>query len=286
MKLSELYTGNKPVISFEVYPPKTDEGIDKLMGELKKLKVFDPAFISVTYGAGGTTQGRSLIVIKRIMDELGLIPIPHFTCIGSDKESILSFVKVIEGLGLKNILALRGDPPKDKTYYHPEKNVFHYASELVAFLKANTDLEIAVAGYPEVHPQAKSLDEDLTHLNEKIKAGASLIMTQLFFDNAVYFNYVEKAKKLGINVPVIPGILPLTSAHQIQKSIECGAKIPAKLTTWIDPYQHEPLAFHKAGIEYVVQQVKGLLKAKVPGLHLYTFNQAEAVSQVLRGVSL
>jgi methylenetetrahydrofolate reductase (NADPH) len=287
MKLSEVYKSKKPVISFEVFPPKTDEGIDALMGELKELMQFRPSFISVTYGAGGSTQGRSIKVIDRIQKEIGVPPLPHFTCIGSDKASILNFSKVIESMGIESILALRGDPPKDKTNYHPERNVFKYAPELVAFLKEHTSLEIAVAGYPQGHPDTRVLDTDIGHLAEKVQAGAEVVITQLFYDNAIYFRFVDKAREKGIKVPIIPGIMPLTNPAQIEKTITlCGVQLPDGLQKKLQPYLDNKEEFQKIGIAHAVEQVQELLAKNVPGIHFYPLNHAWAVAEVIRSSKL
>jgi methylenetetrahydrofolate reductase (NADH) len=282
MELSKLYDQKEPKFSFEVFPPKTDEGIDNLIGELNKLKKFDPAFISVTYGAGGSTQGRSVKVIKRILNEVKVTPLPHFTCIGSNESSILDFVKVIEGLGIKNILALKGDPPKDQADYSPENNIFNYANELIAFLKQNTKLEIAAAGYPEVHPKALSLDDDLDHLKLKVEAGAEVVISQLFYDNNYFYNFVERARQKGITIPIIPGILPLYIPSQIEKIIELsGTHLPEDFKRALNDSQDNLEEFKKIAVDYSVKQAKELLEFGVPGIHFYPLNKAEAVEKVL-----
>lgn len=285
MKLGNLYQKDKLIYSFEVYPPKTDEGIDKLVVELKKLEKFDPAFISVTYGAGGSTQGRSTKLIEEIHKNLKAVTVPHFTCIGMNKASIINFTQFIEGLGLHNILALRGDIPKDKTKYHPENNVFHYANELVAFIKEQTSLHVAVAGYPEIHPEAKSIDEDLDHLKLKVDAGAEIVITQLFYENQHYFDFVEKARKKGIKVPIVPGVLPTTSISQVEKISDlCNAHIPGTLRTSLELTKEDKEKAKNIGIEFAIKQAKELIKAKVPGIHFYTLNHAEAVEKVLNKI--
>ncbi|MBU0581069.1 MAG: methylenetetrahydrofolate reductase [NAD(P)H] [Candidatus Margulisbacteria bacterium] len=289
MKLGSLYQKGKLIYSYEVFPPKTDEGVDKLINELKKLEKFKPSFISVTYGAGGSTQGRSIKLIKLIKDKIKSTPVPHFTCIGSDKESILSFTKVIEDLGLHNILALRGDIPKDTTNYHPKNNVFHYADELVAFIKEKTSLHIAVAGYPEKHPEANTLEEDLEHLKQKVDAGAEVVITQLFYENKRYFEFIEKAKKIGIKIPIIPGILPTTSKKQLDKILELckgTVHVPKELQESFDKYKDQPEKAKNIGIDFAVKQVKELIKANVLGIHFYTLNQAEAVGKVIEALPL
>ncbi len=286
MRLSTTYDRGRPVISFEVFPPKTDEGLENLMVELAKLKQFHPAFISVTYGAGGSNQARSIQVIERVQ-KLGLIPLPHFTCVGSDKEFILAFTKQIEAMGIHNIVALRGDPPKDRTNYRPEHNVFAYASELVEFLRKNTTLEIAVAGYPEVHPAAESAGKDLDALVKKVNAGASVIITQLFYDNQVYYELVRNLRDRGVTVPVVPGVLPLIAQSQIDRvQALSGTKFPKVFLNELEACGTNVEAFRKAGIRFAIAQIKDLLANGAPGIHLYPFNQAAAVTEVLSALSL
>lgn len=281
MRLQEIYNQNKPVISFEIFPPKTDEGFTPLFAELQKLKQLKPGLISVTYGAGGTTQGRSLFLLEKIVKELELNLMTHLTCIGSNERSILDFLREISGWGVENILALRGDIPKNDSDYKSESDVFKYAADLVRFIRQHTDADIAVAGFPEKHPEAASQQSDIAHLKEKITAGASVIFTQLFFDNQYYYDYVSALRAAGITVPVIPGIWTITNLKQIQKIAELSqAKIPADLLKKLQ--QADEKGVREIGITYAAEQIKDLLANNVPGLHLYTLNKADTVAEVLR----
>ncbi|MFC1478445.1 methylenetetrahydrofolate reductase [NAD(P)H] [Candidatus Margulisiibacteriota bacterium] len=282
MRLSNIYNQDQLIYSFEVFPPKTKEGIDNLLSELQKLKKFDPAFISVTYGAGGSTQGRSLQVISRIALELNIPVMPHFTCIGSTEESILYFMKVIEELKIDNILALRGDPPDGKQFIETADNTFQYANELVAFLKKHTNMDIGVAGYPEIHPEALSLEKDLNNLKKKTDAGASVIITQLFFNNQHFFSFIEKAKEIGITIPIVPGIMPLTNLDRIDKIVQLsGAEIPQELRTQLEANKDNPENVKNIGISFAVNQIKELIEYGVPGIHFYTMNKSEIAERVL-----
>ncbi|MFH1429394.1 MAG: methylenetetrahydrofolate reductase [NAD(P)H] [Candidatus Margulisiibacteriota bacterium] len=282
MKLSDIYNQKKLILSFEVFPPKTKEGIDNLLSELHNLKRFNPAFISVTYGAGGTTQGRSLQVISRIALELNIPVMSHFTCIGSTEESILYFMKVIKDLKIENVLALRGDLPKGEHVIEPAHNTFQYANELVAFLKQHTNMDIGVAGYPEVHPEAINIEEDLKYLKKKVDSGASVIITQLFFDNHHFFNFVENARNTGINIPIVPGIMPLTNLDRIEKIVQLsGAKIPTELSDQLHANKDNPEEVKNIGINFAANQIKELIAYGVPGIHFYTMNKSEIAERVL-----
>ncbi|GBR76567.1 5,10-methylenetetrahydrofolate reductase [Candidatus Termititenax persephonae] len=283
MRLAEIYRPAKTSISFEVFPPKTDEGFAPLLAELRQLKEFQPGLISVTYGAGGTTQGRSLKLLGAIVQELGLELMAHLTCIGSSENSILNFLQKISAWGVQNILALRGDFPKNNPDYQPESAAFQHAADLVRFAKQQTKMSVAAAGFPEKHPEAASLADDLRHLREKVRAGAEAVFTQLFFDNQYYYAYVAAARQAGITVPIIPGIWTITSLKQVQKTAELSqAKIPADLLAHLE--KASAAEVRRCGITYAAAQIKDLLAHNAPGIHLYTLNQAEAVTEVLRKV--
>jgi len=284
-RLSQIYNDNSIKISFEVFPPKTDQGIETLTDNLHQLKFFSPAFISVTYGAGGSTQGRSLKVLKNVSKQLELNVIPHFTCIGSSETSILQFLETIKDLNISNILALRGDPPKDGIDYKLKEQPFKYANELVTFIKKNSTLEISVAGYPESHPEASSLKEDLKYLKRKVDAGAEVIITQLFYDNSHFFRFVDQAKNMGIDKPIIPGILPLTNVTQIAKiATLSGAEIPKTLSSQIERYKDNPDDIKKLGCDFAEKQIQELISFGVQGIHFYTLNKSEIAREVLSNV--
>ncbi len=293
MKLSEIYNSAQTVISFEVFPPRDDnaaalkEKENRLFDELRVLLGYNPAFLSVTYGAGGSTRDKTLDIVKRIQTELMSTPLPHFTCVGSSKPDVLEYIKTVENLGIENILALRGDPPKDKTDFVPEKDGFCYANELVDFIKSNSGLSVAVAGYPECHQKASCLDDDLLNLKRKVDAGADIVITQIFYDNSFFFSFVEKAKSIGINVPIIPGVMPITSFSQIARMISmCGCSVPEKFQAVLERFKNDDEACKEIGIAYSVEQCKDLLNFGVKGLHFCTLNKAYASKQILDELKL
>lgn len=293
MKLKEIYNSKKPVISFEIFPPKaqnTDElniKISDLFEELKILSAFNPAFISVTYGAGGSTRETTLDIVTKIKNELKIQPMPHFTCVGSSRSDILEYLKKIEQAGIENILALRGDPPKGETCFVKPKDGFGYANELVEFIKSNTNLGIAVAGYPECHSECCSLTEDIENLKRKVDSGGEVIITQVFYENKSYFDFVEKAQAKGINVPIVPGILPITSYTQIERIVSLsGCQLPEELYSKLEENKEDKEAIKQIGIDFAVKQVNELLKNDVSGIHFYPLNKAQAVKSVLDNLKI
>lgn len=287
MSLKQIYTNSqKPVISFEVSPPKKDFEInsEKIIQELRILHQFQPAFISVTYGAGGSNQTNSFEMAIKIKNELNIDVMPHFTCIGATKEKVGDYLKLVTGHGFKHILALRGDVPQNDPNFVFNED-FKYASDLVEFIKEKTDLSIGVAGYPEIHRESASQEDDLINLKKKVDAGAEAIVTQLFFSNEDYFRFVEKAQLLGINIPIIPGILPLTTFRQVEHmAVMCGAKVPAKLASRLEKYKDDNNAVTEIGIEFASNQCKELIDSGIAGLHFYPLNKAHATKEVLENV--
>lgn len=271
-----------PVISFEIFPPKNDENgtkLDKLIEHLAVLKKYNPAFISLTYGAGGTNQDFALDIIKRIQNELNLSVMPHFTCVGASRESVKNYLNEIQSLGLKNILALRGDIPDGIVQTNFD---FKYANELVDFIKASTQLSIGVAGYPEGHIDCIDLSTDLDNLKRKVNAGADAIYTQMFFDNDKFVNFVQRAKNAGINVPIIPGILPISGFQQLERMLLMAkVSVPKSLMEKLERYKDNPDDSKKIGVEFASCQCRHLIEAKVAGLHFYTLNTSSSVSQIL-----
>jgi methylenetetrahydrofolate reductase (NADPH) len=284
MTLNEIYsqTNNKPVISYEVFPPKDDADglkLQKLLEHLKILKKYNPALISLTYGAGGTTQNASLHIIEKIQKDLGLNIMPHFTCVCTSRKSVKEYLKSIENLGGKNILALRGDIPDGANTSHFD---FKYANELVKFIKSETDLSIGVAGYPEGHIECESLEDDLKYLKNKVNAGADVIYTQLFFDNNKFFNFVDSARKKGINIPIIPGILSVTNYNQLTRMLSMArVTLPDAFMYKLEKFKDKPDDTKKLGIEFATFQCQQLIAEGVGGLHFYTLNSSFSISQIL-----
>ncbi|MDD3149589.1 MAG: methylenetetrahydrofolate reductase [NAD(P)H] [Candidatus Gastranaerophilales bacterium] len=290
MKLTQIYNNKDFIISFEVFPPKGDDvnqKIDLLIDELSVLSKFNPAFISVTYGAGGNTHERSFNISLKIKNELKINVVSHFTCVGAVKEDILTQIKYLENNGIRNILALRGDPPKGETKFIKPSGGFGYANELVEFIKKNTDLSIAVAGYPECHPECENLEKDIMNLKRKIDLGGDVVITQVFYNNDVFFNFIEKTQKTGVNIPIIPGILPITSYAQIERMIELsGTKVPDKFKNKLEKYKDDKTATQEIGINYAIEQCEELINNQVKGIHFYTLNKAFATEKVLDNLSI
>lgn len=290
MKLSEIYTESAATtpISYEIFPPKAKDESEKcikingLIEQLRELKHFKPSLISITYGAGGTNQESTIELAKKIKDELEISPMQHFTCVCSSKNFIENYLKEIESLGIENILALRGDKPQNNLVCYQD---FKYANELVGFIKDKSNLEIAVAGYPEKHPDAINLDCDIQNLKQKINAGGQAIFTQLFFDNENFYRYCECLKNNGINTPVIAGILPISSFSQLGKMAQmCAVKLPKNMTEKFEKFQNNEDDVIKLGIEIATIQCQKLIEFGVSGLHFYTLNKAHSTKKVIQNL--
>lgn len=286
MKLKDIYTKkDKPIISFEVFPPKDDiegEKSKRLIEELKKLIEFNPKVVSVTYGAGGSNKDNSLNLTKLIKDELDINVMPHFTCVNASKQSVENYLNDIEDIGIENILALRGDKPINAEIIHSD---FTYANELVDFIESKANLSIAVAGYPEKHIEAENLKADIQNLKKKVNAGGEIIYTQLFFDNSYFFKYVDLVKSEGIDTPIIPGILPITNYNQLDKMIAmCHATVPKILLDQLEKNKNNESAIKEIGLKFAINQVNELLQYGVEGIHFYILNKSATVTQILKNI--
>ena len=286
---AEKKAAGKPVVSFEFFPPKTDEGDRTLLEkQIPTLMAARPDFCSVTYGAGGSTREKTLMIVDRIQREHKLTALAHLTCVNHTREEVRAVLEKIRALNCKNILALRGDPPGG-TEFQQTPGGFEFSSELVQFIRSLDCFSIGVAGFPEGHiaNQAGKLD-DWRHLKEKIDAGADFVLTQLFFDNADFFAFRDYlGKQLGVQVPLVPGIVAILSAGQITKFTQlCGAKIPPPLRQKLDELGDNDEAATEFGIEYATRQCEELLRAGVPGLHFYTLNKSHSTVQVLKNLGM
>lgn len=272
-------------LSFEVFPPKTEKGHHTLMKEMETLAAFSPEYISVTYGAGGSTRDRTLDIALEIRDRFDITPLVHFTCVGFSADEVEEYIRTIRKKGISDILALRGDPPAGEENFRPHPEGFGHADELVRFIKSREDFHVAVAGYPEGHIEAPDLDTDITYLKQKVDAGGELIITQLFFDNRDFFTFIDKIRSRGIEVPVTAGIMPVTGIQQIERSIELsGAKIPPALQQLLDRYDSDE-DLRKAGLEYSTRQCEELRESgATEGFHFYTLNRAASTSAILEGL--
>ncbi|QJT09030.1 methylenetetrahydrofolate reductase [NAD(P)H] [Oceanidesulfovibrio marinus] len=294
MRIADLMTTVEPFVSFEFFPPKEKEKWPDFFHEATRLKEVNPLFVSVTYGAGGTTQGNTLEIVTKLKQEIGLEPMAHLTCVGADETAIGAFLDQLRANDVENVLALRGDPPKGEKSFIPSDARFCHANDLVEFIrKSHPDMSVGVAGYPEVHPEAESAMADLDALKTKIQAGGDFIITQLFFDNALYFDYATKVKAMGLMQPIVPGILPVLSLVSVERIVElCGASVPkAFLEELKDAHEEDTKAKEKGepggrvravGIAHAKRQVAGLLEGGAPGVHLYTLNKADACLEIVR----
>ena len=283
MKVKDSFKKGRPTLSFEFFPPKTTDQEKALFVVVSSLKKFNPDFVSVTYGAGGSTSDKSFDIVSSIKEQCGIEPVAHITCVGEDESMMFMKMDKLNNLDIINILALRGDLPANDIN---KLSRFMNAGDLTAFIKTNfPDSCIGVAGYPEKHPQAVSLDEDILHLKEKVDAGADYVITQLFFENDIYFSFVEKCAKAGISVPIIPGIMPISSVKQIDTMIQkCGASIPPCIMEKINLYREDKDSLSKYGIELATNQCRQLLKNEVPGMHFFVLNKSEPISQILKNI--
>lgn len=287
MKIAEgIAARKKPFYSLEFYPPKEEAQRNDFFATAEKLTVLDPLFVSVTYGAGGSSQNATLDITAQLKRE-GFNPMPHLTCVGASSERILQFLDAADAAGIDNILALRGDPPRNQPDWKPEGNFVH-AEDLVNFVRAHKPgMDIGVAGYPAPHPESPSFASDRRHLSHKIASGASFVVTQLFFDCREYFALVEHLAFQGIHVPVIPGILPIASLDSVRRTLSmCGANIPGAFYLQLEQAhaQGGVEAVKEVGFAFAVEQIRTLLQGGAPGVHLYTLNRAETCLRIMQEV--
>jgi len=283
MRIVEKLGGSSPAISFEFFPPKDQEGVDRLFQAVADLAPFAPAYVSVTYGAGGSTRQLTVDLVGRIQREVGIEAMAHLTCVGATQGELGGVLDQLEQKGVQNVIALRGDPPKGSTTFVTHDGGFSHASELAGFLKQRGGFCIAGACYPEKHPEAGSLEADLAHLKLKVDAGAEFLITQLFFDNADYFAFVERARQLGITVPIIAGIMPVTNVSQIKRfTAMCGAGMPDALLQKLEPVAADADAVGEVGVQHAVEQCRELLAKGAPGVHFYTLNRSKATVEILK----
>ena len=285
--ISELFAQHRPLRSLEFFPPKDEAGVEALRQTAMTLKRIAPDFVSVTYGAGGSTRERTAQVSRLLRQEIGFTVMPHLTCVGHTRAELNTVADQLHADGYRNIMTLRGDPPKGQTEFVPDKDGLRYASDLVALLKArHADFCLGVGGYPEKHPEAPSLDADLDNLKRKVDAGAAFITTQLFFDNAVYYRFVERCRARGITVPIVPGIMPVLSLKQIKRFTEmCGAHLPEKLHRRLMAADDHPEIVESVGNEWAVTQIRDLLAHDAPGYHLYIMNRAKSALALAAGLA-
>ncbi len=284
MKICDLYQSSPRVFSFEFFPPKTDKGLETLERTIADLRDLSPGFVSMTYGAGGSTRDRTIELVTRIQQQHGITSMAHLTCVGAGRGEIAAVVDRLISGGIENIIALRGDPPTGAAAFETPPDGFAHASDLTAFLREQYGSKLCLAGaaYPEGHVECRDLDRDLGHLVQKVKAGTDVIITQLFFDNRCYFEFVARARKAGITVPIVPGIMPITNLASVERmSTLSGASFPPALRIELDRRRDDPAAIVQLGVAQAAAQCAELLANGAPGIHFYTLNQSPATRMIL-----
>lgn len=282
MRIADLYSGRReagrPVFSFEFFPPRTDKGYASLYRTVGDLKLLNPDFVSVTWGAGGSTRRKTVEIVIKIQRELGVTAMAHLSCIGSTPDQLLETLGRLHEAGLENVLALGGDRPAD---YEPPPGAFTYANELTAFVREHRDFCLGGACYPETHIHAVSPEADLVNLKRKVDSGAEFLISQLFFDNQDFFDFVPRARAVGVEVPIVPGIMPIVSASNIRRMTSLsGAKIPEELQRRLSEVEHDDALTRKVGVEWATMQCRELLDRGVPGIHFYTLNRSHSTTDV------
>ena len=285
MFIRDLLSQGTLSFSFEFFPPKTDEAFDTLVETIRELQKLHPTFVSVTYGAGGSTRRRTVDIVAKVKGELGQESMAHLTCVGSTKEELREVLDELKEQGIENVLPLRGDPPAGTDVFEKTPGGFGYANELVSFIKENYDFCLGVAGYPEGHQEADDFDTDLANLKLKVDAGADFVITQMFFDNRFYFDFVEQARAIGIDVPLIPGIMPILNVEQIKRFTRmCGASIPEELLERLEAIKEDADAVRQRGVEHAANQCRELLEGGAPGIHFYTLNRSTATRDIFENL--
>jgi len=286
MKITDHLSRSRRGISFEFFPPRDQAGTDQLLRTIRELVVYEPVYVSVTYGAGGSTRRLTIDLVKRIKAETGIETMAHLTCVGSTRDEIASILDQLAEAGIENILPLRGDPPRDQAEFVPVAGGFSHAAELIAFVRErHPEFCIAVAGYPEKHPESADFATDLRYLGDKIAAGGDFVVTQLFFDARDFTAFEQRARELGLRVPIVPGIMPITNVSQIKRfTALCGAHVPARLLARLEAVQNDPIRVREIGVAHAIEQCRELEAAGVPLLHFYTLNRSTASLSVIEGL--
>jgi methylenetetrahydrofolate reductase (NADPH) len=287
MRIDQILASDGPVFSFEFFPPKTEAGERNLYAALAELGTLDPSFVSVTYGAGGSTREKTIEIVKRIREQYGLEAMAHFTCVGATEPELRATLDEMHAAGIDNVLALRGDPPAGEEVWTKTDGGLEYSRELVELISADYPFAIGAACFPETHIHATSAEDDLEHLAEKVGAGVGFLITQVFFDNALYFDFVERARRAGVEVPIIPGVMPITQVGQVERMAKmCGATIPPPLHRELHARGENPEAVLDFGVAYATLQCSELLAAGAPGIHFYTLNRSPATRAILSALKL
>jgi methylenetetrahydrofolate reductase (NADPH) len=288
MRIDQLITGaSEPQFSFEFFPPKTEEGEENLFEAVEQLVPLEPAFISVTYGAGGSTRDKTIEIVSRIRDEYGIEAMPHFTCVDSTVDELRATLDQMQEIGIENVLALRGDPPDGASSWTQTEGGLEYSRQLVELISAEYPFAIGAAAFPETHIHAASAEQDLEYLKQKVDAGADFLVTQLFFDNDAYFDFVLRAREAGIEVPIIPGVMPIGNVAQLERMTTLsGATIPTALHEALLARGDDTRAVEALGVSYATLQCAELLAGGAPGIHFYTLNRSPATHAILGALKL
>jgi methylenetetrahydrofolate reductase (NADPH) len=281
MRIDRLFQLGLPTLSFEFFPPKTEAGFTSLYQTIDELRPLSPSYVSVTYGAGGSTRQKTVELVERIQTQLKIRSMAHLTCVGHTAEELGGILDDLWKAGIHNVLCLRGDPPAGQSSFTATQGGFANSSELVAFARNRHDFCIGVAGYPEGHPQCLNKTRDLEHLKQKVDAGGNFVITQLFFDNADFYRFRDAVRSMGIKAPIVAGLMPILNVSQIKRFISmCGAKIPHPLLQRLESLEHDADAVYAAGVEHAANQCRDLLENAVDGIHFYTLNKSKATVQV------
>ena len=288
MRIDSLFARGDPLFSFEFFPPRDDEGAERLFAAISALRDLAPAFVSVTHGAGGSQRDdRTVRLVDRIGRETGLLPMAHLTCRDSSVDDLLGEIRRYQEVGIDNVLALRGDPPNGEGAFVPHEGGLRYGSELVRLVHDNADICVGAACSPEKHVESASLEDDVRAACQKVEAGASFLITQLFFDNSRYFSFVARARAAGIDVPIVPGIMPITNVDQVYRfTAKIGATIPAALRDALETRTDDPPAVIQLGVAWATLQCSELLRAGAPGIHFITLNRSPATRAILTALRI
>ncbi|HTU26460.1 MAG TPA: methylenetetrahydrofolate reductase [NAD(P)H] [Pirellulales bacterium] len=288
MSITQAYGKGKFGLSFELFPPKTPAGELELFRHLEQLLAFEPSYVTCTYGAGGSTREKTLDIVTQVRQRFGVPVASHLTCVGATIDDLRSYLAEAAERGVDHIVALRGDPPRGETNFRPVAGGLRYASELVSLVRSEfSKFGIAVAGYPETHQEAISPEADLENLKRKVDAGGDVVVTQLFYVNDDFFRFRDRCHALGIEAPIVPGILPVTNLAQIQRITSmCGAHLPARLSSALAAAEDDAERQFQAGVDFAIEQVQELLDAGIPGIHFYVLNKSPATCAVLRAITM
>lgn len=285
--IKNIYRQGRTIFSFEVFPPKKEEEFNDIYNTLNKLKTLNPDFISVTYGAGGSNSKKTAAIASYIKNSCDIEPIAHLTAVAMDEAFLTDFINELKEKGVSNVLALRGDRPRDMSDEAYANRRFLHAEDIIRIIRLESDICIAGACYPEIHPESESRESDLYYLKQKVDTGVDFLITQMFFNNHKFYKFRELAEKKGIHVPISAGIMPITSAKQLGTSVTLsGTSVPGELSSLVAKYADTPEDLHKAGIEYAVKQIEDLIANNVDGIHIYTMNKADTAKEIMEQLSI